>query len=136
MYLKDHLARRVPNADKLDIATEKRVPATLLPLDYEPRVLLSGRRGDRLGDGLEGGDELDVAGGLVLSEEADVTVGFERGSRSEGHAWQRDANEEDEPEPVSKSALSSSLTNRSVVMGTPAGLPFAKRLIRRFFSHS
>lgn len=41
-----------------------------------------------------------------------------------------------EPEPVMRNAVSSSLTNLKLVIGTCAGEPFAKRLILCEFSQS
>lgn len=59
-----------------------------------------------------------------LREEVEMSLGEQRESSK------------DEPDAVSSRPMSSSFTKRRVVIGTPAGLPLANRLIRRFFSHS
>jgi hypothetical protein len=79
--LENRFPRRVPHPYKLHIPTHQQLSPSLLPLDDQPRILLldaaAGRSGDgeRLGDALEGGDELDFVGRFVASEEADVAVG-------------------------------------------------------------
>lgn len=84
-HLDRELTRRVPHADVLDVAAHEELPATLLPLDDEPRVGLARAPRQLLRDALERRDELDVVGRLVRPEEADIAVGcgpFERSARS------------------------------------------------------